>query len=194
MSKKMKVIVSVLVAVLLLTVGGTTIAMAQEDEEEPVPESDNVTELDEVLPELLEVMPTWAEDGLLSRVAGILGVSEGELRDAVRQAREETRDEKFTEALYRILDEAVDEDLISEDEAAAIKEWWEQKPDALDLGTLHRIFQTMRPNPQPMPGAELKEHPQLKRHLYKWMNRIPSSETRQEMLETALEEGLITEE
>ena len=186
MSRKMKVLVSILVAILLLTVGGTTIALAQEDEE-PVNGSDNITELEELLPELLEVMPAWAEDGLLARVAGILGISEDELRDAIRQAREETGEERFTETLYRILDKAVEEEIITEDEAEEIKEWWQQKPDALDLGLLPRVFGAM-------PGAGLSEHPQLKRHLYQWMNRIPSSDTRQEMLEKALEEGLITKE
>jgi len=55
MSKKMKVLVSTLVAVLLLTVGGTAIAMAQE-EEEPAPQVE--------------------ANGLLTRVAEILDIPE----------------------------------------------------------------------------------------------------------------------
>ena len=68
MSKKIKVLVSVLVAVLLLTVGGTTIAMAQEEEESA---------------------PQVEVNGLLTRVAEILDIPEEDLVAAIDQARQE---------------------------------------------------------------------------------------------------------
>jgi len=69
-SRKMKVIISVLVAVLLLTVGGT-VALA---DEEPTPQS--------------------GVNRLLDRVAGILGIEQEELADAFNQARQEMQEEQ----------------------------------------------------------------------------------------------------
>jgi len=70
MSKKIKVLISVVAAVLLLTIGTTAVVMAQE---EPAPEP--------------------RANGLLSRVADDLGISQGELTDAFQQARQEMRQE-----------------------------------------------------------------------------------------------------
>ncbi len=109
MSKKMKVLVSVLVAVLMLVGSGSAIAMAQEEEE----------------PE-----PTVEANGLLTRVAEILGIPEEDLVDAFGQARQEMTEEVFLNAL----DKAVEEGLITQGEADEIREWWEQKPDVLDRG------------------------------------------------------------
>ena len=65
MSKKMKVLVSVLVAVLVFTIGGTMMALAQEDEDEE------------------EELVTGVEaNGLLSKIAEILDIPEDELREA----------------------------------------------------------------------------------------------------------------
>ena len=72
MSKKFKVIISVLIATLLLTVGGTAVAMAQ-DETTPEPQSE--------------------ARGLLARVANILGVTQEQLVAAFQQARQEMREE-----------------------------------------------------------------------------------------------------
>jgi len=72
MSKKFKVIVSVLIAVLLLTFGGTAVALAQDE-----PEADQ----------------TQTENGLLARIAEILGVPTEKLVEAFQQARQEMREE-----------------------------------------------------------------------------------------------------
>ena len=72
MSKKWKVLISVLVAVVLLTLGGATTVMA---DEEPAP------------------APQTEPNGLLARVAGILGVAHEDLVNAFRQARQEMREE-----------------------------------------------------------------------------------------------------
>jgi hypothetical protein len=70
MSKKFKVVISVLVAVLLLTASGTAIAMAQD---EPTPQT--------------------TREGLLARVADKLGVTQEQLVEAFQQARQEMREE-----------------------------------------------------------------------------------------------------
>ena len=72
MSKKLKVIVSVLIAVLLLTASGTAVAMAQD-------ESDTA--------------PQTGFEGLLARIADKLGITSEELTDAFNQARQEMREE-----------------------------------------------------------------------------------------------------
>lgn len=117
MSKKMKVLVSVLVAILVLTVGGTAIALAQE-EEEPAP-------------------PVEA-NGLLARVAELLAIPEEDLIDAFNQARQELRQERWEETSNQALDKAVEEGLLTPEEADEIRGWWEQKPEALDRGLLQR--------------------------------------------------------
>ena len=70
MSKKFKVIISVLVAVLLLIASGTAVAMAQDE------------------PELQS-----ESGGLLARVASILAIPPEKLVDAFQQARQEMREE-----------------------------------------------------------------------------------------------------
>lgn len=72
MSKKFKVIVSVLLAVLMLATSGTAVVMAQ-DEPEPTPQ--------------------MATADLLYRVASILGITPEELADAFNQARQEMWEE-----------------------------------------------------------------------------------------------------
>ena len=136
MSKKMKVLVSTLVAVLLLTVGGTAIAMAQE-EEEPAPQVE--------------------ANGLLTRVAEILDIPEEDLLAAIDQARQEMRGEAFDQAL----DKAVEEGLMTQEEADEIKEWWEQKPEVMDRGLFGRAFRSMGPRFEDMPGNRLGVRAQL---------------------------------
>lgn len=74
MSKKVKVLISVVVAVLVLTVGATTVVMAQ----------DNGS---------TSTSNTTGANGLLARVADKLGISQEELTDAFNQARQEIRQE-----------------------------------------------------------------------------------------------------
>lgn len=119
MSRKVKIIVSVIVAVLLLTVATTATVMAQE--EEPVPE--------EPAPQL------EGRAGLLARVADILDIPEKDLVNAFKQARQERNQEAFIGALDKALDKAVEEGLITQGEADEIEEWWENKPEALDCLT-----------------------------------------------------------
>jgi len=108
MSKRMKVLVAVLAAILLLSVGGTAMVMAQEEEPTPTPEA--------------------GANGLLARVADILGISQDELGNAFRQAQQEMRQETF----LRFLDKAVAQERITQAEADEFLEWWEQRPETCD--------------------------------------------------------------
>ena len=123
MSKKVKVLIATLAAVLLLGVGTTTVVMAQEGEE-TVPEPGVVTE--------------EGANGFLTRVADILGITEEELQATFSEARQQMQDE----AIIRFLDEAVDEGLIIQEEADEILAWWQQRPEALDSGLFRRIFRS----------------------------------------------------
>jgi hypothetical protein len=73
MSKKWRIIIAVLAAVVLLTVGTASVAMA----DEPASTSNATTGF----------------PSLLARVATILGITEDELTSAFNQAREEMREE-----------------------------------------------------------------------------------------------------
>ena len=72
MSRKFKVLISVLIAVLLLTASGTAVAMAQD---EP------------------DTAPQTGFEGLLARIADKLGITSEELTDAFNQARQEMQEE-----------------------------------------------------------------------------------------------------
>jgi len=133
MSRKMKVLVSALVLVLLLTVGGTAIALADEAEE-PV-----------------SVLPVEA-NGVLSRVAEILNIPEEDLAEAFRQAQEEVGGERCEEAFNEALEKAVAEGLLSEEEAREIREWWVQRPEALEQGLLQRACGSLGPMIRNMQG------------------------------------------
>ena len=113
MSKKVKILVSVVAAVVLLTVGGTAIVMAQDEpaQEEPVQEEPSA-------------------NGLLDRVAEILGIEKEDLVNAFKQAQQEMRDE----VVDRLLAKALEKGLLTEDEANEIEEWWAQKPEVLGSG------------------------------------------------------------
>ena len=119
MSKKVKVLVSVLVAVILLTVGGMATVLAQENDEE-VTATANET----------------GTNGLLARVAGILGIPQEELVNAFRQAQQEMREEAF----IKYLDKAVEKELITQEEADEIKGWWDERPEVLAPGLFQRVF------------------------------------------------------
>jgi len=179
MSKKMKALVSVLLAVILLTAGSTAAVMAQEDEE-PTPQAEEST------------APMEA-NGLLTRVAGILGVPEEELREAFQEARQEMTQERWEETFYQMLEKAVAEELITPEEAEEIKEWWAQKPEALDPGLLRRAFQFRERNPLSLP-----ERPMMSAQPWQGENSPPGQEMRQEafrrILEKALADGRIAPE
>lgn len=142
MSKKMKVLVAVLAAILLLSVGGTAMVIAQEEEPTPTPEA--------------------GANGLLARVADILGISQEELGNAFRQAQQEMRQETF----LRFLDKAVAQERITQAEADEFLEWWEQRPETCDRLLLRaRIHQAIRSRQMqqqgilPMDGGPMWESP-----------------------------------
>ncbi len=66
--------------------------------------------------------------GIRDRVAEILGIAPEELQDAVQQAREEHREEKLAERLAN----AVEEGVITQDEADEITAWLDAMPEALE--------------------------------------------------------------
>jgi len=101
MSKKVKVLISAVVVALLLTVGATVTVMAEGEEEET------------------------GENGLLGRVAEILGIDEEDLTAAFTQARQEMSEAAFIDRV----NEAVAEGLITQEQADAITGWWQQRPD-----------------------------------------------------------------
>jgi len=108
MSKKVKVLISVLVVALLLAVGAAATVMAQgEEETTPPPES--------------------SEKGLLERVADILGIEEEDLIDAFKQAQQEIE----AAAFINRLNQAVAEGSITQKQADGIREWWGQRPDGI---------------------------------------------------------------
>ena len=115
MSKKVKVLIAVMLAILLVA-AGSTVVMAQE-EPEPTPEA--------------------GAKGLFARVAEILGedISEQDLIDAFKQARQEMRQEAFIQALGR----AVEKGRITQGEADQIIECREQRPEVMDQIRLSRF-------------------------------------------------------
>jgi len=108
----MKALIAVVVAILVLTVGGTAVVMAQEEEPTPPPAP----------------APEIESNAFLQKVAEILGISQEELISIFQQARQELRQDAFQQFLNR----AVEEGLITEGEAQQILEWWEQRPEAVD--------------------------------------------------------------
>jgi uncharacterized protein YehS (DUF1456 family) len=102
MSKKWKIILTVVAAVVVLTVSGGMIAMA-DDETAPV------------------------SNPLLARVAQILGnnITEQTLTSAFKSARVEVAREAITVAL----DKAVTDGIITTTEKASIEAWLAQQPD-----------------------------------------------------------------
>ncbi len=66
--------------------------------------------------------------GVRDRVAEILGIAPEELEDAVQQAREEHREEQLAERLAT----AVEEGVITQEEADAISSWLDDMPEALE--------------------------------------------------------------
>ena len=160
MSRKMKILISLLVAVLVFTIGGTAMALAQEDEDEEE-----------------ELVTGVAANGLLSKIAQILDIPEDELREAFAQAREELREEKFEATFYELIDKAEEEELITPEEAEAIREWWEQKPEALDPALLRRAFNYACPRDGQMPGLKRGMRLELKERLAnKFMERAMERE------------------
>jgi len=151
MSKKMKVLLSVLVAILVLTVGGTTIAMAQEDEELEPQDEEFTTEVE--------------SNCLLTRVAEILGIPEEDLREAFQQARQEMTEERWEEAFNQLLDKAVAEEILAPEEAEEIREWWEEKPEALSCGFLRHAVDFQNQHCGQLLGVRQDQRPEMRQRL-----------------------------
>lgn len=170
MSRKMRIFIPVLVAILILTAGSAAMVLAQEGEEEPTSPAET--------------------NGLLARVAEILGISPEELMTAFRQARQEMTEEKWTEAFDRALDKAVEKGLLTAEEAEEIREWWAQKPESLNMSLLRRFFSFVRPHPGPrregMPPLSQEFGPKA------WRNLSP--EAYHELLDEALASRRLSEE
>ncbi len=100
MSKKWKILLAAVAAIVVLTVGGGAIAMAD----------------DGTAP---------ASNPLFVRVAQLLGRNEAQLTDAFKSARLEVAREAVTAAL----DKAVADGIITTTEKASIQAWLAQQPD-----------------------------------------------------------------
>ena len=111
MSQKIKVLISVVTAVVLLTVGSVATVMAQ-DGEEPAEEAETKS--------------------FLERVADNLGVTEEQLIEALKEAGRDLGEEAIT----GILDKLQENGLIEEDELAALEEWLAQRPDPQDCDAM----------------------------------------------------------
>jgi hypothetical protein len=71
---------------------------------------------------------TSPEDIFVSKLADKLGLDEETVATAVKEVRQEMRDDALAERLQ----EAVDEGTITQDEADQILAWMKSRPDALD--------------------------------------------------------------
>ena len=78
-------------------------------------------------------------DTYVSNLAANLGVEEDELEDAMQQALQETREEAREEALAQ----AVEDGLLTQEEADEIQAWWDARPETLDDP---EVRQALRPN------------------------------------------------
>ncbi|MBI2853005.1 MAG: hypothetical protein HYX84_07900 [Chloroflexi bacterium] len=125
MSRKLKIIVAILVPVLLLAIGGASLAFADEASSSGNT-TDNATPL----------------KGLLPRVAAILGIPEQTLTNAYKQAEKQMTEEQFLKALER----AVASGRMTQEDADKLKEWYLSKPDVANMGKapLARILAKIR--------------------------------------------------
>ena len=102
MSKRMRVLIAVLVAVVLLTVGSAAVVMADDGS--------------------TATANTTNTKGLLARVAEILDIPQEDLANAVEQARQEMKEEAPNQAMEK--------GLITEEQTNRIKERWESRLEA----------------------------------------------------------------
>ena len=168
MSKKLKILIAVLVAILTLTISGTVAVLAQGDDEPDPEEEVLVEELEELIPRVRLFMSRMEPGELLSRVADKLGISEEELRDAVEQAREDIMAERGEQAFDELLDRALAEGLITEEEAAEIADWWEQKPEAFNRAMIRNAFSKMCQNPGPLANEACGQFKEMRRNIWQW--------------------------
>jgi len=117
MSKKFKVLVSVLVVAVLLIAGSAATVMAQEEQTQEQP-----VEVES------EPVRYFRNDALLAKVAELMGMTTEELNDVFEQAQQELRDEIIIEYVK----EAAENGIITTEEAEKIIEWWKARPEAVD--------------------------------------------------------------
>ncbi len=128
MSKKVKILVSVLAVVVLLAVGGAAAVTAQEG---------------------ASANATASGKTLLARVAAILGIDQQKVEDAFAQAQREIRDE----ALGSYLQKLVEQGKITQEQADQYKAWRQSSPDMSQYQQQLKEWQQARPQIPP----ELKE-------------------------------------
>jgi hypothetical protein len=122
MKKYMKVGLIGLAAIMALSFGFTAVAAAQS--------TDGAAETGGDMRQMFA-----------GKLAGILGLDEGQVSDAVEQARQEMREEFQAQRLQT----AIDEGLITEEEAGEIQGWWDGRPEAMQqLGQMGRHMGGMR--------------------------------------------------
>lgn len=71
--------------------------------------------------------------GVISRVAIILGLEEQQVQDAFDQARREMRDERFEEMVGQRLDALVESGRITQQQADELREWYAARPESFWL-------------------------------------------------------------
>ncbi|MBL7119145.1 MAG: hypothetical protein ISS53_00510 [Dehalococcoidia bacterium] len=114
MRKHIKLVAIAVAAMIVLTVGLTTVAFAESSGDGG----------------------SGVVNTFISKVASILGLGEEQVADAFEQARDEMRDE----AQGQCLQDAVEEGRITEQEADQIRQWLQDRPEALDeLGPCGRF-------------------------------------------------------
>ena len=158
MSKKVKVLIGVLVAVLIMTFGGTAIAMADdEDETQPALQNGFGDVTSRLLARVAEIMEipegdlinafqqAWGEMG--GEVQSMFMKREGLIQEKINKFQEqEMKREQIRQKIQnRVLEKAVEKGRISDNATAEIKGWWESRPGALDdVIPRARVFKAFR--------------------------------------------------
>jgi len=122
MSKKFKVLVSVLIVAVLLIAGSAATVMAQEEPDQEEQTQEQPVEVES------EPVRCLRNDALLAKVAELLGMTPEELNDVFEQAQQELKNELFIE----YVEKAAENGIITSDEAEEIIEWWQNRPEAVD--------------------------------------------------------------
>jgi len=181
MSKKMKVLIAVLVAILTLTVSGVAAVLAQDDDGTEPDEQGLIEELDEMAPGFRLFKASMESDEFLSKLADILDISEEELREAFEKARQEVIAERTEEAFYEFLERAVAEGLIDDEEASEIEEWWQDKPAALDWTLLQKAFFMMRPQARDFTNKTGGQFQEMRQSKWQWRQTIGTTDEADEI-------------
>lgn len=129
MSKKLKIVVAVVAAVVLVSVVGVAVVAT---------DGGTLTASGNVTAPGTSGNVTRPNHPFLSRLAQLLGKTDQQVADAMTQARGEMRDQAF----FKLLDRALQNGkLSSQAEEDSIKAWWQAKPAAADkLGFVGGIF------------------------------------------------------